>query len=115
MVLQVFSAAAAIEAIEGSAIPFDEMYLDHDLSTADIMSIVGEPTTVPTGYVVAEHLCSMPMRRRPADVVVHSCNSLAGAAMVELMVAQAATDGWPLRCVHVPFPFLAGHIRMRRR
>ena len=107
--VHVTSAAGAVAALDTVARPFTEVFLDHDLCAADILSAPGEPTVKPTGLVVARHLCMLSRARRPARVIVHSCNTLGAQAMVELLTAAAASDGWPLSCVHVPFPYLGSY------
>lgn len=74
-----WSAKEAIEMLD--ARPFDQVFLDHDLSDEDIMIPVGHEGTVPTGMIVVEHILQMPSP--PQDVVVHSCNDPARDEMVK--------------------------------
>lgn len=104
--VRVFSAADAIAMIEGSPRPFTIALLDHDLCREDILAAPGAPTVVPTGYAVVEHLVGVPVARRPREVIVHSCNTLAATAMEERLLEAARRDRWALRCRRVPFPFL---------
>jgi DNA-binding NtrC family response regulator len=86
LVTRVYSAAAAISALNGGS--FDQIFLDHDLSTDA------------TGMDVVDHIMDMP--RPPLDVIVHSCNAPAAARMASTLETHPAG----IRVRRLPFPEL---------
>lgn len=97
-VTHVYTAAAAIKEIE--RLRPVQVFLDHDLSEQDIMCVVGEATTEPTGMTVVDHI--MTMDDPPRNVVIHSCN---GPARME-MCARLREHPAGIRVQEVPFPEL---------
>lgn len=93
-----YTAAAAIEKIEAHR-PV-QVFLDHDLSEDDVMCVPGQPTRVPTGMTVVEHI--MTMREPPTDVIIHSCNGPASEAMEARLREHPAG----IRVRRIPFPSL---------
>lgn len=104
--VRVYTAAAAIAAIDAGTRPFTIALLDHDLSREDLLVAPGAPSVVPTGYAVVEHLVAVPVARRPAEVIVHSCNTLGATAMTDRLLEAARLDGWAMQCRRIPFPLL---------
>lgn len=79
-IVHVHSAKEAIDAIKKNV--FDQIFLDHDLSEEDIMSVVGDDTTVPTGMAVVDFLCeTFTDGRKMPTVIIHSCNEPAARIM----------------------------------
>lgn len=57
VIIQVHTAEEAIKLLQ--TMKFDQVFLDHDLSHEDIMVKVGEPSKVPTGMTVVDHILTM--------------------------------------------------------
>lgn len=104
-VVHVWSAKQAIAELGRHT--FDQVFLDHDLSEQDIMAVVGEPTSVPTGMTVVDHILTM--ATPPVDVVVHSCN---GPAALE-MTARLSSHQAGIRVRACPFPTMMMLLRDR--
>jgi hypothetical protein len=97
MDVRVWQARSAYEAISLlDSIEFDQVFLDHDLSEEDIMVPPGEPTKVPTGMKVVDHIVRM--ERPPGHVVVHTLNPPAAEAMC---LRLASRQG--IRVDRIPF------------
>jgi Cyclic-phosphate processing Receiver domain len=77
--LYVFTAADAIGALREHEGEISQVFLDHDLCEEDHWVVPGEPSKVPTGMAVVNHI--MTMRRPPAVVTVHSFNERAAIEM----------------------------------
>ncbi len=88
------TAADAIYAI--SNIVFDQAFLDHDLSEEDVMVQPGQPSKVPTGMAVVDHIVSLPQSQRPRQVIVHSMNTVAA----EEMGRRLTYAGIPVRVIN---------------
>ena len=73
-----------------------QAFLDHDLSEDDVMCVVGQPSKVPTGMTVVEHILKMPPKTQPS-VIVHSMNTPAAT----IMVSKLETGG--VKAQHVLF------------
>jgi len=101
------TAAEAIEQLR--ARPFAQAFLDHDLSLDDIMVEPGAPSKEPTGMAVVDHI--MTMEDPPLEVIVHSCNPAAAAAMV----AQLEKHPGIVRVQRIPFPELMSRMRAAAR
>ncbi len=97
-IVRVYRAADAIKALENDE--FCQVFLDHDLSTDDIMVKVGEESKVPTGMTVVDYIVNM--ERPPMDVIVHSCNGPAAWEMVYRLADHPAK----IRVRRLPFPDL---------
>ena len=80
--------------------PYDQVFLDHDLSEEDIMTEVGEKTSVPTGMAVVDFICMM--EKPPMDVFVHSCNEPAAREMAR----RLRDSNENLKVRQLPFPHL---------
>lgn len=90
-VTHVYNAIEAIYALDAAIAdgrPYEQVFLDHDLSYHDIMIPVGAPSREPTGMVVADHIVAMDVP--PAEVVIHSHNPDAAREMV-----RRISDRWP--------------------
>lgn len=97
------SAAEAIDAL--GSWKFAQVFLDHDLSEDDIMIVPGEPSKVPTGMDVVDHILLMP--DPPQDIIVHSCNGPAR----EKMVRRLEESGRIAKVRGIPFTDLIRLIR----
>ena len=97
-VWQAHTANEAISLLESER--FDQVFLDHDLSEEDIMIAPGVVAKVPTGMTVVDHI--MQMADPPMDIIVHSCNGPARAAMVAKLESHPAKP----KVRSIPFPNL---------
>ena len=104
-VWQAHTAKGAIELLNSQE--FDQVFLDHDLTEDDVMCVVGGPTVAPTGMTVVDHIMTMPAP--PREVVVHSCNGPAAAAMHVRLEEHPAG----IRVRRVPFPELIRLLSLR--
>ena len=101
--IYVFTAADAIQALRDHEGEIVQAYLDHDLSEHDLLVAVGEPTKVPTGMAVVDHIVAM--QRPPPSVVVHSLNH---DAAIEMCARLASLPEVDVR--RVPFSLLLAQI-----
>jgi CheY-like chemotaxis protein len=99
-----YSASEAIQALKDR--PYDQVFLDHDLSEDDIMSVVGQPTRVPTGMTVVDFICVM--EEPPREIFIHTCNDPAGWEMHRRL--HEAHPGINVR--KLPFPHLIHFIEI---
>lgn len=82
--VQCRTAAEAIAALDAGGVV--DAFLDHDLCEEDVMSVPGEPTKVPTGMAVVDHI--LQMESPPAQVVVHTMNPPAADEMCRRLAAS---------------------------
>lgn len=99
----VFTAADAIQALRDHEGEITQAFLDHDLSEDDLCVALGEPTRVPTGMTVVDHILTM--QRPPDAVVVHSLNYDAAVEMCERLRSLQTVD-----VKRVPFSQLLSQI-----
>lgn len=82
VVVQAFTYAEAIECLM-TAGPFDEAYLDHDLSDA---AAAGEPgPDEKTGTDIAKFIATMPQDKLPGRIFVHSYNFSGRTRMCQIL------------------------------
>jgi CheY-like chemotaxis protein len=101
--IYVHSATEAIAALRAHEGEIAQAFLDHDLSEEDMMVLVGEPTKVPTGMTVVDHIVTM--QRPPAAVVVHSLNYTAAIEMCARLSAHGS-----IAVTRVPFSLLLSQL-----
>lgn len=103
-----FTAADAIRDLQDPS-DIDQVFLDHDLSEDDIMSVPGAPTKVATGMAVVDHI--MTMATPPREIFVHTCNPAAAVAMVQRLA------GHPARPIvrALPFPQLINFMKLANK
>lgn len=97
-VTYVWNASDAIEALKTKT--FVQVFLDHDLSEDDIMMVVGQEGTVPSGMTVVDFICEM--EKPPSTACIHSCNGPAAVEM-ELRLERHPAG---IFCQRVAFPSL---------
>lgn len=102
LVTPVYSAAAAIKALNGEI--YDQVFLDHDLSPEDVMMEPDGSSSTATGMDVVQHILTM--QRPPLQVIVHSCNAPAAARMASRLESHPAGI-WVRR---IAFPELLSRI-----
>jgi CheY-like chemotaxis protein len=103
LMLYVFSAGEAIQALRDHEGEIVQAFLDHDLSLDDLCVAVGAPTRVPTGMTVVDHIVTM--RAPPGSIVVHSLNH---SAAVEMCARLAALGTVAVR--QVPFTLMLSQL-----
>jgi len=97
-IVHVWSCDEAVATL--SSRQFDMVFLDHDLSEEDVMSVPGQKTKCKTGMDVVEYIESMERQTRPTRAVVHSMNPVASRLMVNRL-CDIGIDG-----VRIPFHML---------
>ncbi len=85
-VTKVYTASAAIDALSGEH--FDQVFLDHDLCSRDIMMVPGADSVAATGMDVVDHILTMP--KPPPQVVIHSMNLPAATRMAQKLESHPA-------------------------
>lgn len=82
IVIQAFTYEEAIECLM-TAGPFDEAYLDHDLSDE---AAAGQPKyDEKTGTDIAKFIVTMPKEKLPAKIYVHSYNFAGRVRMCQIL------------------------------
>lgn len=82
IVVQAYNYAEAIKCLDHDG-PFDEAYLDHDLSDA---AAAGQPgPEEKTGTDIAKHIAQMPKDKLPAKIYIHSYNFAGRTRMAQLL------------------------------
>jgi hypothetical protein len=102
-IIYAFSAADAIQALRDHEGDIVQAFLDHDLSEDDLLVALGEPTRVPTGMTVVDHILTM--KKPPEAIVVHSLNY---DAAVEMCARLSSISTIAVR--RVPFSQLLSQI-----
>lgn len=99
--------------------PFDQVFLDHDLSVDDIMCAPGDPDALcPTGMDVVDHILTMEIP--PPSVWVHTMNTPAAYEMEKRLCSHPFNQKPPsllgerMLVVRLPFPSLMDLVKKHK-